>query len=167
MKILQFIQHGWCGGGVPSRCCAQYVLSQQPDFLEQKEWLTEVVEAAGFNVIFFPKYHCELNFIEMIWGWIKSYHRRNCPYNYKDLKTTLPDTVENKLPLSFVRKCSRRCERYMTGYQAGLEGPLLDYAMKKYKGHRNIPSESKEEIKQQFQEKLDKKYSTKKQRLNN
>ena len=72
------VQNGWCGGGVPSRCCAQYVLSQQPDFLEQKEWLTEVVEAAGFHVIFFPKYHCELNFIEMIWGWIKSYHRRNC-----------------------------------------------------------------------------------------
>ena len=36
--------------------------------------------------------------------------------------------------------------------------------MKKYKGHRNIPPESKEEIKQQFEEKLKK--SNKRQRIN-
>jgi hypothetical protein len=29
------------------RCCAVYVLSQQPDFLEQKEWLTECIEKHG------------------------------------------------------------------------------------------------------------------------
>jgi len=40
----------------------------EPDFLEQKEWLTEEIEMLGHKIIFYPKYHCELNFIENIWG---------------------------------------------------------------------------------------------------
>jgi hypothetical protein len=151
-------------GYIDNKCCATYVLSQEADFLEQKEWLSEVVEAAGFEIIYFPKYHCELNFIEMIWGWIKSYHRRMCTYNYNDLKNNLPDTVENRLPIAFIRRASRSCERFMTGYDVGLDGPELDFAMRKYKGHRSIPSQMKDEIRQQFKEKLDKK--CKKTKLN-
>ncbi len=44
------------------RCCARYVLSQQPDFLEQKSWLEEVCHNNCFSTIFYPKYHCELNY---------------------------------------------------------------------------------------------------------
>jgi hypothetical protein len=68
------------------RCCAVKVLSQEPDFLEQREWLTEVVERNGqFKILFYPKMHCELNFIEMLWGWLKCHHRKNCSYNFEDL----------------------------------------------------------------------------------
>lgn len=28
---------------------------------------------------------------------------------------------------------------FMPGYRQGLHGPLLDYTMKKYEGHRTIP----------------------------
>jgi hypothetical protein len=139
------------------RCCANYCLSNQPDFLEQEEWLTEQVQSIeGATIIFYPKYHPELNFIEMIWGWLKAYHRRTCSYNYNDLKNNLPDTVENKLPLAFIRRASRSCERFMTGYQIGLEGPLLDYAMKKYCGHRAIPPEMTEQIRGDFKLKQEK-----------
>jgi transposase len=127
-------------GYIQPECCAAYVLSNEPDFLEQKEWLTEVVEAAGFEAIFYPKYHPELNFIEMVWGWIKAYHRRTCTYNYNDLKNNLPDTLENKLPLAFVRTAYNHCDRFMSGYMMNIEGPLLDFAMKKYKGHRRFPN---------------------------
>ena len=108
------------------------------------------------KLFFFPKYHCELNFIEMIWGWIKSHHRRTCTYNYNDLKNRLPDTVENKLPLSFIRRASRSCDRFMTGYNIGLEGPLLDFAMRKYHGHRMTPPEMREEIRKEFKDKQEK-----------
>ena len=40
------------------------VLSQQSDFLAQKERLKKIIIAAGHQVIFYPKFHCELNFIE-------------------------------------------------------------------------------------------------------
>ena len=62
------------------RCCATYVLSQEPDFLAQREWLVEVVNGFGMDVIYYPKYHCELNFIEMIWCWVKAYLRTNTTY---------------------------------------------------------------------------------------
>jgi hypothetical protein len=55
-----------------SQCCARYCLSQEPDFLAQREWLREVVEGAGHEIIFYPKYHCELNYIDMIWANFKA-----------------------------------------------------------------------------------------------
>jgi len=37
-------------------------------FLAQKPLVKEVIESRGHKVIFYPKFHCELNFIEMFWG---------------------------------------------------------------------------------------------------
>ena len=87
----------------------------------------------------------------MVWGWIKAYHRRTCTYNYNDLRDNLPDTLENKLPLAFVRRASNHCDRFMSGYTMNIEGPLLDYAMKRYKSHRRFPNiliNNKDELKQ-------------------
>ena len=66
------------------RCCCRYILSREPDFLEQKSWLEETISALGMNLIFYPKYHCELNFIEMVWGWMKNYHRKTCTCDFAD-----------------------------------------------------------------------------------
>ena len=122
-------------------CCARAVLSREPDFLEQKEWLEETVEdELGFKIIFFPKYHCELNYIELVWGWIKAHHRRTCTYNFNDLRAGLPDTMELHIPLITVQRYYRYCFRFMSGYRSGLTGVLLAYSVKKYKGHRTIPA---------------------------
>ena len=57
-------------------CCMFGVLSKEPDFLAQKPWLDETVERnPGCFIFLYPKYHCELNYIEMVWGWIKAHHR--------------------------------------------------------------------------------------------
>ncbi len=39
-------------------------MSEQPDFLAQKGQLEEVIVVAGHQVIFYPKFYCELNYIE-------------------------------------------------------------------------------------------------------
>ncbi|KAK7042832.1 hypothetical protein R3P38DRAFT_3449566, partial [Favolaschia claudopus] len=49
-------------------CCCKRLLELQPDFLEQKSLVQEVIEEAGHLCIFLPKFHCELNFIEFFWG---------------------------------------------------------------------------------------------------
>jgi hypothetical protein len=44
--------------------CAVRVLSLQPDFLAQKPLIKKIIENKGYNkVIFYPKFHCELNFM--------------------------------------------------------------------------------------------------------
>lgn len=59
-------------------CCCRCLLYNQPDFVNVKSLLKEHCEKRGFMVLIFPKYHCELNPIEMIWGWAK-YHCLNPP----------------------------------------------------------------------------------------
>ena len=39
----------------------------------------------------------------MIWGWIKAHHRNNCKYNYPALKKGLPITLNELVPIAFVR----------------------------------------------------------------
>ena len=134
------------------KCCLTYVLNNEPDFQAQKEWLTEVVENSHCKIIFYPKYHCELNFIEMVWGWLKSYHRRSCTYTFKHLETNLPISLETKLPLSFVRRASQHCFRFMQGYRHGLYGSVLEYAVKKYTSHRAIPSNVFKTIEADYEE---------------
>jgi transposase len=143
----EFIENGTLN----PKCCASFVLSHEPDFLAQEEWLTQVVHKAGFEIIFYPKYHCELNYIEMVWGWAKGHHRRTCTYNYKDLKERLPKTFDDLLDVSFVRKVFQHCLRFMSGYREKLEGPLLDYAMRKYTSHRVVPIGVAEELSKEYQ----------------
>ena len=51
--------------------CMQRVLSLQSDFLNEKPLLQLVIEKAGHKCLFLPKFHCELNPIEMVWGQTK------------------------------------------------------------------------------------------------
>ena len=54
-----------------STCCMRKVLSLQADFQAEIPLLQQVIEAAGHKCYFLPKFHCELNPIEMYWGWVK------------------------------------------------------------------------------------------------
>lgn len=49
-------------------CCCRSLLFKQPDFVSQKSELQEFVESHGHLCDFYPKYHCEMNFIEQYWG---------------------------------------------------------------------------------------------------
>jgi hypothetical protein len=76
-------------------CCLAWLLSQQDDFnpKNQKSLLEKVVTDADHLCLFLPKFHCELNPIEMVslidycdneftsfsqyWGW--------CKYRYREV----------------------------------------------------------------------------------
>jgi hypothetical protein len=60
---------------VPQCCCCRF-LYNQPDFFNVKSKLEMVCEERGFRVLFLPKFHCELNFIEMCWGFAKRIYRQ-------------------------------------------------------------------------------------------
>ena len=97
-----------------------------PVFREQRSWLSETVQSYHGCNIFYPKFHCELNFIEMVWGWTKSHHWTHCKYTYKNLKTELPKTLDEKIPIAYVRRAFDHCLRLMNGYRVGLTGAALE-----------------------------------------
>ena len=136
-----------CANGCTSSdCCARRLLASQPEFINEKIWLQKTVEERGHRMIFFPKFHCELNFIEMIWGYLKSKLRRECSFSFSVLCNRVPEILSEEIPISFFRRAERHCLRFMSGYRNGFTGAVLDYVMKQYKGHRRIPLMLEREI---------------------
>jgi hypothetical protein len=75
------VKNPTCAEGAPGRnCYATAILSAQPDFKAQRSRLEEAVEGAGHIALFYPKYHCEMNWIEYYWGACKKYARKHCTY---------------------------------------------------------------------------------------
>lgn len=56
-------------------CCYRRILFNQPDFQSQKPAIVEYIESRGHHAIFYPKFHCELNFIEQCWCEAKRFYR--------------------------------------------------------------------------------------------
>jgi hypothetical protein len=54
-------------------CCMTHVLSLQSDFHNEKPLIQQYIEMHGHLCKSLPKFHCELNPIEMVWGYAK-YH---------------------------------------------------------------------------------------------
>ena len=49
-----------------ANCCMARLLSKQDDFANQESMLETLIKKAGHECIFLPKFHCELNPIEMV-----------------------------------------------------------------------------------------------------
>jgi hypothetical protein len=64
-------------------CCCRHILYTEPDFVNVKSLQEEHCEKRGFQVIFLPKFHCELNPLEMVWERPK-YHYRLFPPSTKE-----------------------------------------------------------------------------------
>jgi hypothetical protein len=116
-------------------CCMARVLSQQDDFVNQPSMLESLIKERGHLCIFLPKFHCELNPIEMYWGW--------CKYRYRQTsKKTFAEAKENALeyldacPTDVIRRFIQRSWRFMSVYRLGLTGNIAAWAVRKQKSHR-------------------------------
>jgi len=125
-----------------SPCCLRSLLWQQLDFQEawRRSELAELITSLGHICIFLPKFHPELNFIEMYWGAVKRRTRNICDYSFPALQKNVPeqlDLVGNDLV--FLRKLACKSWRYMDAYRKGLSGKPAEHAVKKYHSHRRVP----------------------------
>ena len=59
------------GSGTDNWCCIYKVLSLQEDFANEKPMIQHLIENRGHVCLFLPKFHCELNPSEMVWGYAK------------------------------------------------------------------------------------------------
>jgi hypothetical protein len=52
-------------------CCWSKIMSLQSEFVSKKLLLQMIIEDAGNACLFLPRFHCELNPIELFWSYIK------------------------------------------------------------------------------------------------
>lgn len=120
-------------------CCMTHILELQKDFASQKSVLEEIAEEEGQLIIFYPKFHCELNFIEMYWAAVKRFTRSYCNYTFKGLEKTIPLALKS-VGVEKIQRFARKSFRYMDAYRKGMDGALADIQVRKYRSHRRIPS---------------------------
>ena len=114
------------------------VLGTHADFKNETTALEQMVEARGHKVYFFPKFHCELNPIERVWGKAKVHTRARCNYSITGLRKNVGPALDS-VSVDNIRRYFRKCRDYMKAYRDGhTAGKLLENAVKVYKSHRKV-----------------------------
>ena len=101
-------------------------LHSMHDFKYEKTKVETLLLSNGYNRYFIPKFHCELNPTERVWGQSKKYTRANCDYSFKGLKETIESALES-VRLDSICKFFRKMRDYLRAYREGIDtGPLMD-----------------------------------------
>ena len=114
------------------------VLGSHAHFKNEKTALEHVVQEKQQRAIYLPKFHCELNPIERVWGEAKCYTRSHCDYTFAGLERTIVAAIES-VRLDTICKYFRKCREYMQAYREGnAEGNSVERAVQKYKSHWGV-----------------------------
>lgn len=120
-------------------CCCRRILFNQPDFVNQKSKLVELIEDRSHLCDFYPKFHPELNFIEQYWGAAKfRYRQAPATPQIAEMEATMRQCLDD-VPLLQMQRYWNRSLRFMDAYRRGLTGPQAIWANKRYHGHRTLP----------------------------
>lgn len=93
-----------CSPVAAGRCCMRRFLYEQPDFQRVKTLVETHCEARGVEVIFLPKYHCDLNPIEQCWAHGKRTYREMPPSKSEDELERNVVVALDSIPLEVMRK---------------------------------------------------------------
>jgi hypothetical protein len=114
------------------------VLGNHADFKYEKTAVEYLLQSKGHRALFLPKFHCELNPIERIWGEAKRYTRSHCDYSFPGLERAIIPALES-VRLDTIRKYFRKCREYMDAYKQGKAGGAeVEQAVQLYKSHRRV-----------------------------
>ena len=93
-------------------------------------------------VLFYPKFHCELNSIERYWCQAKWFARENCGYDFEALEKTVPEALASVTNAS-IRGFYRLAVRTIDAYSAGLCYGTEEFKHNVYRSHRQVEDKSK------------------------
>lgn len=118
------------------------ILGSHLDFINEKSSVEQFLNKEKKHIVYMlPKYHCELNQIEIVWAQAIRYSTAYCKYNIASLRTTVMPALES-VPLESIQKHFRKVRYYMFAYLEGLCGESDLEKFVKYKktvmSHRQI-----------------------------
>ena len=117
-------------------CCAFLIIQSQSDFMIEISLLETTIRNLGHEYIFYPKFHCEFNFIEFFGAAVKRYTRAHCDYSFARLETTVRAGLDS-VSLQTIRRFSMRSKRWMIAYRDGGTGSVeREFAEKLCRSHR-------------------------------
>ena len=90
----------------------RWLMYSQPDFASVESHLEATCRAHGFDVIFLPKFHCEVNFMEQCWGYSKRIYQLKDPSSSEAIMEQNVINSLDAVPLSSMR-------RYVFKFQLG------------------------------------------------
>ena len=114
------------------------VLGNHHDFKHENTALEHVIKSKGHHCVYIPKFHCELNPIERVWGKAKQYTRSHCDYSFPGLEKTIHPGLDS-VSIDTIRKYFRKAREYMKAYREGItDGVKVVEALKSYKSHCRV-----------------------------
>ena len=99
--------------------------------------MQEEIEAANHLIIFYPKFHCELNIIERFWCAAKWYARENYKYPLEGLRKIITAALDSVSAVS-INRYYNHYARVIDAYTGGFKYGTKDFTAHVYKGHRQV-----------------------------
>jgi hypothetical protein len=90
--------------GLKPTCCCRRLMYTQPDCVNAESLVEEICRERGYNVIFLPKFHPELNPIEQCWGYAKEQYRKLPASSAEDVLERNVVKVLDEIPLDVIRR---------------------------------------------------------------
>ena len=116
----------------------QNILANHEDFKNEKTIIESFLTDKGHMALFLPKFHCELNPIERVWGEAKRYSRKYTNFTLQRLRNLLPDALDS-VTTSMIRKYVRKGRDYERAYAEGHHaGSEVERAVRLYKSHCRV-----------------------------
>jgi hypothetical protein len=84
-----------------------YILSNYKDFFKEKSQIKELITKRGYKAVFLPKFHCEINPIEIYWGYSKTRFRQVKKVSFPDTKVKVVEALEACSIETIRRFCNR------------------------------------------------------------
>lgn len=113
------------------------LIEKEEDFRNEKPIVQHLIESAGHEILWVPKYHCELNFIENVWAQSKKFTKEHCNYRLDGLRKTIPLGLACVSVLN-CQMYARKSREYMKGYKEGANTANVHENLKTYKSHRRV-----------------------------
>ena len=120
------------------------IFNSLPFIAEQKSVLEEATQSKGHTCLMLPKFHCEFNPIERVWGrakmYIRAYNNGALPHLRKIVLVALSqENIPGDLHLKYERKSRDYMRSYLEGDCDPADAEMKVRQFKKYRSHRGIP----------------------------